>query len=132
MAWWELALLASAITALLAVVVAFLVWHRLSERTKRLGARVQALGWRNRLRLAAALTTDERIPPGVRLIPPLLVLYLAMPLDFVPDFIPLLGQLDDLAVLAVGVGLLVRFAPVQVIEAQLARFELQEKTEGTE
>ena len=132
MAWWELALLVFAITALLAVVAVLFFWNRLSARTRRLGARVQALSWRNRLRLAAALTTDERIPASVRLIPPLLVLYLAMPLDVVPDFIPLLGQLDDLAVLGVGMGLLMKFAPVQVIEAQLARFELEERAEGSE
>lgn len=34
----------------------------------------------------------------------LAVLYIISPIDFIPDFIPFLGWIDDLVVLSVGLG----------------------------
>jgi uncharacterized membrane protein YkvA (DUF1232 family) len=82
-----------------------------------------SLPWRARFELAGRLVADERMPLPVRAIPALLVLYLAMPLDFVPDFIPILGQLDDVAVVIVAVGLFARFAPVRIIEEHIGALE---------
>ena len=41
--------------------------------------------------------------------------YLAMPFDVVPDWLPLLGQVDDVVVLTVGVRTLLRQVPEHVI-----------------
>ena len=41
------------------------------------------------------LLGDQRIPRRRKLVLGLLLAYLAMPLDLVPDFIPVAGQLDD-------------------------------------
>jgi uncharacterized membrane protein YkvA (DUF1232 family) len=41
------------------------------------------------------LLGDERVPRSRKLLLALLVAYLAMPFDLVPDFIPVAGQLDD-------------------------------------
>jgi uncharacterized membrane protein YkvA (DUF1232 family) len=46
-----------------------------------------------------------------------------MPLDLVPDFIPVLGQLDDIAVVVVAVGLFARFVPLQVIDEHIDAIE---------
>lgn len=43
-------------------------------------------------------------------------LYLIYPFDIIPDFIPFLGQLDDLAVVMLGAKLLVRLCPPEVVE----------------
>ena len=75
------------------------------------------------LALAAAMARDECIPLIVRAIPPALVLYLALPLDIVPDFIPVLGQLDDVAVAVIAAGILLRFTPRSVFEEHLALAE---------
>jgi uncharacterized membrane protein YkvA (DUF1232 family) len=47
------------------------------------------------LRLLRRLATDTSLPRGVRVRLWLLLAYLAMPLDLVPDFIPVLGYADD-------------------------------------
>jgi uncharacterized membrane protein YkvA (DUF1232 family) len=46
------------------------------------------------------LLADERVPRRSKLLLVLLAGYLAMPIDLVPDFIPVAGQLDDAVVVA--------------------------------
>jgi uncharacterized membrane protein YkvA (DUF1232 family) len=50
--------------------------------------------------LVRRLLADERVPRSRKLLLGALLAYLAMPIDLVPDFIPVAGQLDDLLVLA--------------------------------
>ncbi|HLA19474.1 MAG TPA: DUF1232 domain-containing protein [Dehalococcoidia bacterium] len=85
--------------------------------------RVLRLSLRRKLRLALALVREPRIPLLVRVIPPALVVYLAMPLDVIPDFIPVIGHLDDVLVLVIGIAVLLRFTPRAVLEEHLARLE---------
>jgi uncharacterized membrane protein YkvA (DUF1232 family) len=47
------------------------------------------------LRLLRRLTTDRTLPTGVRVRVALLFIYLAIPIDIIPDFIPILGYADD-------------------------------------
>lgn len=108
-------LLLAAIVALALGVAAWLLARRASAETKRLGARIQRLPWRSKWWLVRALAADARVPAVARAIPPFLVLYLAMPFDLIPDFIPVIGQLDDIVVLVVGVGLLLRLVPRAVM-----------------
>lgn len=50
------------------------------------------------LRLVRRLAADRELPRGVRVRLAFLIAYLALPFDLVPDFIPVLGQADDLLV----------------------------------
>jgi uncharacterized membrane protein YkvA (DUF1232 family) len=50
------------------------------------------------------LLGDPAVPRGRKVLLALLVAYLAMPIDLIPDFIPVAGQLDD----AILVGLALR------------------------
>jgi uncharacterized membrane protein YkvA (DUF1232 family) len=52
------------------------------------------------LRLLRLLATDGSLPRGVRVRLWLLLAYLALPVDLVPDFIPVLGYADDAIVVA--------------------------------
>lgn len=45
--------------------------------------------------LFRALLSDPRVSTGRKLLLVAMVAYLAMPLDLVPDFLPVVGQLDD-------------------------------------
>jgi uncharacterized membrane protein YkvA (DUF1232 family) len=62
------------------------------------------------------LLRDDRVPRRAKVVLGLLVLYLVMPLDLVPDFIPVAGQLDDAVLVAVGIAYVVRSAGRNVIE----------------
>jgi len=47
------------------------------------------------LRLLRRLAADRELPTGVRVRLGLLFAYLAIPIDLIPDFIPILGYADD-------------------------------------
>lgn len=47
------------------------------------------------IRLIHRLAADTTLPRGVRVRLGLLLAYLAMPVDLIPDFIPVLGHADD-------------------------------------
>ena len=56
------------------------------------------------VRLLRALARDPTVPKGVRRRLSLAVIYLALPIDLVPDFIPVVGYADDVII----VGLVLR------------------------
>lgn len=62
------------------------------------------------------LLRDGRVPPWTKLVPLLALLYILFPLDLVADPILGLGQLDDLAVLFIGMEVFVRLSPGDVVE----------------
>jgi len=66
--------------------------------------------------LLKRLLRDDRVPRRAKVVLGLLVLYLVMPLDLVPDFIPVAGQLDDAILVAAGIAYVARGAGRGVIE----------------
>ena len=69
------------------------------------------------LRLVRRLAADRCIPRGVRIRLWLLLGYLAMPFDIVPDFIPVIGYADDAVLIAIVLRSVVRRAgPAKVAE----------------
>jgi uncharacterized membrane protein YkvA (DUF1232 family) len=65
--------------------------------------------------LFARLLRDPRIPRRRKLALAAVAGYLAFPIDLVPDFIPVVGQLDDAIVVALALGWFVRRADAAVI-----------------
>lgn len=62
------------------------------------------------LRLVHRLAGDRTLPRGVRVRLWLLLVYLAVPIDLVPDFVPVLGHADDAIVVALVLRSVVRRA----------------------
>src|SRR3990172_9414869 len=123
--------IALAVAAALVLVAALAAWRlRRAGRPedRELAGRIVRLPLRRKLHLAAALVRDNRIPLLVRALPPALVLYLAMPLDVIPDFIPVIGHLDDVLVLLLGVAVLLRFTPRAVLEEHVIQVRSEEHT----
>jgi uncharacterized membrane protein YkvA (DUF1232 family) len=68
------------------------------------------------LRLVRRLAGDGTLPRGVRVRLWLVLAYLAMPIDLVPDFVPVLGHADDAIVVAVVLRSVVRRAGAAAVE----------------
>jgi uncharacterized membrane protein YkvA (DUF1232 family) len=66
--------------------------------------------------LLKRLLRDDRVPRRAKVVLGLLVVYLVTPLDLVPDFIPVAGQLDDAILVAVAIAYVARSAGRDVIE----------------
>lgn len=81
--------------------------------------------WARRLKtetLAVALAyRDPRTPWYARLVAAAVVAYALSPLDLVPDFVPVLGYLDDLLLVPLGLALAVRLIPPAVLAECRAR-----------
>jgi uncharacterized membrane protein YkvA (DUF1232 family) len=73
------------------------------------------------IRLVWALIRDGRVPVQQKLILVGIGAYLFFPIDLIPDFVPVLGQLDDLAVVLLGLDLFIRSAPPDIVEEHLAK-----------
>ena len=58
---------------------------------------------------------DPRTPWPVRLLALLVAAYALSPIDLIPDFIPVLGYLDDLILVPLGLVLVLRLVPRQVM-----------------
>ncbi len=58
---------------------------------------------------------DPRVAWYVRLLAGLVVAYAFSPIDLIPDFIPVLGYLDDLLLVPLGIWLVMRLIPAEVL-----------------
>ena len=62
------------------------------------------------------MLTATRAPPGIaRIFTGFVVVYAFSPIDLIPDFIPVLGYLDDLVIVPLGVLLALKMIPTQVM-----------------
>lgn len=58
-----------------------------------------------------SLSKDGHTPLATKVFPWAALLYLLVPIDFVPDFIPLLGQLDDIGIVVLLITIALKLAP---------------------
>jgi uncharacterized membrane protein YkvA (DUF1232 family) len=68
------------------------------------------------VRLLRRIAADPAVPRSVRLRLAGVVLYLAFPLDLVPDFIPVAGYADDVLVVVLVLRSVARIAGVEAID----------------
>ncbi len=74
----------------------------------------------DQLRLTWALLRDSRVPLWAKAIPIIGIVYVLSPLDFIPDVIIGLGQLDDLAIVIGGMRLFEAVVPADLVEEHRA------------
>lgn len=91
-----------------------------------MGRLAKLLSHANRARLATLLLALWKLfkhpdtPWAPKLVAIAVLAYAVSPIDLIPDFIPVLGLLDDLVLLPLGVALAVRLTPTALWQARLA------------
>jgi len=64
---------------------------------------------------------DSRTPWYAKLLVAGIVAYALSPIDLIPDFVPVLGYLDDLILIPIGIALAIKLVPPQVLAECRAR-----------
>src|SRR5262245_44346939 len=85
---------------------------RMKQRARALKAEVYALYLAYR---------DPRVPLYARIFAACVVAYAFSPIDLIPDFVPVLGYLDDLILVPLGITLAIRMIPAPIMAESRAR-----------
>lgn len=95
----------------------------MKERVQRFGARWRA--WAGRIKqdtYALFLAyQDPRVPWAGKILAAAVVAYAFSPLDLIPDFIPVLGYVDDLVLVPLGIVLALKMIPPEVMAESRAK-----------
>jgi uncharacterized membrane protein YkvA (DUF1232 family) len=112
--WWDfvLGIVAALVLAWLGLVIV-LIAARPRPGLLREALRVLP----DTLRLIRRLAADKTVPRGVRIRLALVLAYLALPIDLIPDFIPVLGYADDAIIVTAVLRSVVRRAGIDVVRA---------------
>lgn len=70
--------------------------------------------------------SDQRTPFSAKLFAGLTIAYLLSPIDLIPDFIPVLGLLDDLLIVPIMISISLKLIPKNILD------ELKNKISGDE
>lgn len=110
--WWRVLIGAAiAFAAAWAVLIVFLIAARPKGSLVREAMRLLP----DTLRLLRRLATDGTLPRAVRVRLWLLFVYLAIPVDIIPDFIPIIGYADDVIITCAVLRSVVRRSGAEAI-----------------
>lgn len=73
---------------------------------------------------------DPRVPWYAKLVAACVVAYALSPIDLIPDFVPVLGYLDDLIIIPAGIRLALRLIPADVMAECRARAKVELERRG--
>jgi uncharacterized membrane protein YkvA (DUF1232 family) len=79
---------------------------RIKKWARRLGRDVHAIYLASR---------DPRVPWYAKVLAIAVAAYALSPIDLIPDFIPVVGYLDDLIIVPLGIWLVVRLIPEEIM-----------------
>ena len=68
---------------------------------------------------------DGKLPWKAKVVLILTLVYAVSPIDLIPDFIPVLGQLDDLIIVPAGIAWAARLVPKELMDEYRAKVEAQ-------
>lgn len=116
MNWWDVAIaVIGGVVLIYAVLLVFLAsYARRHPETVSLKEALRLLP--DLLTLLRRLTADRTLPRGIRVRLVLLLMYLASPIDLVPDFLPVIGYADDAIIVAVVLRSVIRRAGEKPLE----------------
>jgi uncharacterized membrane protein YkvA (DUF1232 family) len=86
-----------------------------------MGLKERIVAIKHELMALAIAAKDTRTPRRAKILLLFLLAYAASPIDLIPDFIPVLGLLDEVILLPIGVWIVVGMIPPDVMEAARAR-----------
>jgi len=69
--------------------------------------------------------SDPRVPWYAKVLVAVIVAYALSPIDLIPDFIPVIGYLDDLLLVPAGIALATKLIPKEVLEEHRANARLR-------
>lgn len=98
--WWHTLLGVLGGFLLVYVVLLLLLWRYAHTHPDTVTFRDALRLLPDLLRMLRRLAADKTVPTGVRVRLVLLLVYLASPIDLIPDFVPVVGYLDDAIVVA--------------------------------
>ena len=90
---------------------------------KAASLRKWARGIRQQTLVVYHAARDPRTPWFVRILALAVAAYALSPIDLIPDFIPILGYLDDLVIVPLGLMLVLRLTPGEVLAAARVKAE---------
>ena len=93
------------------------------------GLRRRAQELRDEVQVAALAGRDPRTGWAPKIVIGLVVAYVLSPIDPIPDFIPVLGLLDELVVVPIGLALALRLIPPRVLADARVRHAAGERVE---
>jgi uncharacterized membrane protein YkvA (DUF1232 family) len=82
--------------------------------------------FKSELNLYRALIADPRTPTSGKLILWLIIAYIFMPFDIIPDFIPVLGQLDEIILIPILIIIALRFIPKDLVKEHRSTLKVTE------
>ncbi len=65
--------------------------------------------------LVTRLAMDERVPTKKKIFAGAIIAYMMLPIDIIPDFIPVLGHLDDLVLVVLGLNMILNDIDQQIL-----------------
>jgi uncharacterized membrane protein YkvA (DUF1232 family) len=113
-AWTLVGVASGLVVTWVALVIALLIQQRRAGRQVDWHALVRLAP--DLVRLIKRLATDRAVPRGTRWWLIALLIYLVLPIDLIPDFIPVVGYADDAIVTVIALRLAVNHAGLAAIE----------------
>ena len=80
---------------------------KMKERAKKLKTDIPALFY---------ALKEKKTPLIAKILVGIVIIYVLSPIDLIPDFIPVLGYLDDLIILPGLIAIIIRIIPPEVME----------------
>jgi uncharacterized membrane protein YkvA (DUF1232 family) len=101
---------------ILAVPVLIFLLRQARERTPPVVHDMEKLPWNQKLDLAWRLVRDDRMPIFIKPVVLIPAVYMASPIDVLPDFIPIIGRLDDAFIFSTTYAIVSGFVPSYVLQ----------------